>query len=347
MMLRSSPRRRQGQVVVLTSVAMTAVLGVVAVSLDGGTLLTQRRQAQLTADAAALSAASDLYYNYWVESGWDTSGTAKAAALKVAADNGYTNDGVESVVNVYIPPISGDYIGRPGYVEVVVQYNQRRSFSNIFARGAIPVQARAVAVGAPIAGDVGILVLDPASKGALVAGGGGNTIVDGTPVVNNSAHPEGSIANGGGYLQALEFDLTGGYTTTGGGQFVGPIYTNRRPMEDPLLYLPEPDRNTLPVQSTKKIQYTSGETTLSPGVYKGGISVSGTGSLILEPGIYVMDGGGFSFSGQGNLRGEGVMIYNDPGNGNSDAISVTGQGSVYLTPMMEGIYAGLTFWQRR
>jgi hypothetical protein len=75
--------------------------------------------------------------------------------------------------------------------------------------------------------------------------------------------------------------------------------------------------------------------------------VSGTGSLNLAPGIYYMDGGGFSFSGQGSLSGQGVMIYNAPGNGNSDGISVTGQGSVNLTGMTSGIYQGMTFFQDR
>src|SRR5215468_6237016 len=60
-----------------------------------------------------------------------------------------------------------------------------------------------------------------------------------------------------------------------------------------------------------------------------------------------MDGGGFSFSGQGSLYGPGVMIYNAPKNGNSGGISVTGQGSMILTPPTSGIYQGLTFFQDR
>jgi len=42
-----------------------------------------------------------------------------------------------------------------------------------------------------------------------------------------------------------------------------------------------------------------------------------------------------------------VMIYNAPGNGNGDAISVTGQGSVVLSPPTGGIYQGVTFFQGR
>ena len=125
----------------------------------------------------------------------------------------------------------------------------------------------------------------------------------------------------------------------------GQINLGRRPMPDPLVDLPVPDPSTMAQQSNKKIQYTSGSVSLQPGVYKGGISVSGTGSLNLAPGIYYMQGGGFSFSGQGSLVGNGVMIYNAPSNGNADGISVNGQGSVQLTGMTSGIYQGMTFFK--
>src|SRR5262249_19296745 len=149
--------------------------------------------------------------------------------------------------------------------------------------------------------------------------------VGGTPVVVNSNNAQAAIAGGVGTLSAPEFDITGGYATTGGAQFQGDIHTGRRPTPDPLADLPVPDPTQMTSQSNKKIPYTQGSQTLSPGVYKGGISVSGSGSLTLQPGVYYMDGGGFSFSGQGNLTGHGVMIYNAPGNGNSSGISVSGQ----------------------
>jgi hypothetical protein len=84
--------------------------------------------------------------------------------------------------------------------------------------------------------------------------------------------------------------------------------------------------------------------TLNPGVYIGGISISGQANVILNPGIYYMQGGGFSLSGQGNLSGNGVMIYNDPINA-SDKVSLTGQGSVTLSPPTTGTYAGMVIYQ--
>jgi hypothetical protein len=344
-----SPKQksRRGAVMVQVAVCLTVLMGVTAISLDGGIVQAERRHGQGAADAAALAAACDMFDNFYIDSGTDSAGTARASALATAAQNGYTNDGTDSTVTVNIPPATGPYARRRGYVEVVVQYNQPRAFSKLFGGERLPVKARAVAFGSSVAVDVGILVLDPDDKGALNAQGGGSTLVQGVPVVVNSNHAQAAIAGGGAVVSSPDFYITGGYDTSGGGNFIGDMHLGVYPTPDPLAGIPPPDPSTMTVQSTKKIQYTSGSLTLQPGVYKGGISVSGTGSLTLMPGVYYMDGGGFQFSGQGSLFGEGVMIYNDPGNGNSAGISVTGQGSLILSGPTSGIYKGLTFFQDR
>jgi hypothetical protein len=338
-------------VAVLTAVCMIGLLAVLALSLDGGALLEERRHAQATADAAALSAAGELYLNYWAHSGADPDGTASASAFATAANNGYTNDTTHTTVTVHIPPKNGLYANRTGYAEVIVEFHQRRAFSSVFARDPLPIKARAVAIGMPTAADVGILVLDKTGKSTFNAQGGGTSALSieivGTPIVVNSAHQEAAIAGGGVNVIAPEYFITGNYTTTGGASFTGDLYTGRPGLEDPLVDVPPPDPLTMTIQSSKKIQYTSGEMTLQPGVYKGGITVSGTGSLRLEPGIYYMDGGGFSFTGQGSLFGHNIMVYNAPGNGNADGINVAGQGSVDISGPLDGVYKGLTFFQDR
>src|SRR5262249_14385990 len=51
-------------------------------------------------------------------------------------------------------------------------------------------------------------------------------------------------------------------------------------------------------------------TTLGPGVYCGGISVSNAGNCTFLAGTYVLDGGGFSVSGGSTINGTGVTFYN-------------------------------------
>src|SRR5262245_61439063 len=98
----STRQPRRGKIVALVAFGLMALLGVVAISFDGGGMMSEKRHAQAVADAAALAAAADLYTYYWTNSGADPGGTAKASALQVASDNGYTNDGTTSIVTVNI-----------------------------------------------------------------------------------------------------------------------------------------------------------------------------------------------------------------------------------------------------
>src|SRR5262245_2677298 len=93
--------RRHGVVAILMAISLVALLGVVAIALDGGGLLSERRRAQATADSAALAAASHLFDNYWVYSGAGEHTIipgARASAYAEAAANGYTDDGTTSKV---------------------------------------------------------------------------------------------------------------------------------------------------------------------------------------------------------------------------------------------------------
>jgi hypothetical protein len=240
-------------------------------------------------------------------------------------------------------------------VEVIVQYNQPRAFSNIFGSGDIPVKARAVARGMWNQLQDGILVLDPTSSGSLTAGGNGAMTLIGassgptTRVIVDSTSGSAAIANGNGALTAPEFDITGvpGTSTSGLGSFVGPIYSGVSPTPDPLAYLPEPNANNFMGLKKSHFSGSANKTyTLDPGVYIGGITVSGQASLVLNPGVYYMEGGGFSFTGSGSLTANGVMIYNAPAS-NSDTVNIQGGANIHFTPPITGIYQGIAIFQER
>jgi hypothetical protein len=345
--------RRRGTVAVLVALCLIGLFGVVAIALDGGMLLDRRRHVQATADAAALAAATQLYQRYPTLRGTDD-GTARQAAFDYAAANGYPNDGVTANVTVNIPPQSGPFANQLGHVEVIIEYLQPRAFSAIWDSEDVPVRARAVARGMWEVSRNGIMVLDLTQKAALNAHGGGTIVVNGAPVIVNSNDPEAAaVANGTNVIiTAPDFYIVGGYSTTGGAQFIGNIHTGERAAPDPLRYLPPPDPNTLPTRykDTNVINHSGGlkQYILSPGRYVGGLSFSSKDSVIMEPGIYYMDGGGFSWSGQSgtSLTAEGVMIYNAP-TGNSQKVSISGQGTVKLTAPTSGTYQGIAIFQDR
>ena len=333
-------RLRWGTVAVMTAVCLVMVLGFVAIAIDGGLLLDNERRAQAAADMAAFSAAEDLYLNARVNKGLDVNGTAAAKALAVTTANGFP----PPIVN--IPPLSGPFMGKPGYVEVIVTMEQKRYFSRIWGTGDMPVSARAVAEGrwAPI--KVGILVLDPTAHGALTDNGGGLLSVLGVPTIVDSNAADAVTTTGNGTISTSELDVTGVPGTSGSGNIIGPIINGQDPMPDPLKYLPEPDPSTMTVQSNKNYHKSNGTWDILPGVYNGGITMSGQATLNMAPGIYYMNGGGFSFTGQGSLNAQGVMIFNAP-QSNSDVVNINGSGSVILTPITTGIYAGISIFQER
>jgi hypothetical protein len=346
-------RRRRGSVSGFVAICLTLLVAIVAIALDGGLLLSERRHAQAVADAAALAAASDLYLG-------NSATTAQQSALSTAAANGYTNDGVSSVITpnltdsngnpvhgIWSPPISGDHVGDANYVEVVVQWNQARGFSSIFGSGAIPVRARSVAMGSTkTASTSAILNLDPTGSGALSASGN-PTITVNAPITINSTSSQALIVVGSSDLSAPAINVTGNYSLSGGADLTGTVHTGVTASPDPLAALVAPDPTTLTLQSSSALNLGDGNShTLSPGVYAGGISIGSTTSVTLLPGIYYIQGGGFSLSGSSNLTGNGVMIYNAPAAA-SDSISLTGSGNVTLSPPTSGRYAGITLFQDR
>jgi hypothetical protein len=345
--MRHNRRPRRGTIAVLAALCLCGVLGFAALSLDAALLHQDRRAAQAAADSAALAAVGNLFANWRANQGHDSGGAAANEALAAAAANGFNNDGVTSVVTVNIPPLSGDHVGQPGYVEVIVEQFQQRAFSALWGTDPIPVKARAVARGLWVPINNGIIVLDPTTSGSLTSNGGGSVTTNATVIVDSNS-PSATVVTGGGVITAPEFDITGvpGTSTAGGGTINGTILDGQVPTPDPLAYLPEPSPSGMTVQSTKTVKLQNqGTLSLQPGVYQGGINVTG-GDLTMAPGLYYMDGGGFSFSGTGSLTAPGVMIVNAPSK-NSDVINITGTGTINLSPMTTGLYQGISLWQSR
>jgi hypothetical protein len=336
-------------VAVQVSLGLTALLGILALLMDGDLLLCERQHAQATADAAALAAASDLFANWETNKGADPKGTAATSALNVASSNSYSNDGTTNSLTVNIPPKSGHFVSRAGYAEVIVTWNQQRGLSAIFGKGTVPVSARAVAQGRSV-------TAGPASPAILLLGAGPNVTDitnDGSPSSVRVTVPSGTTGSGGSIyldsrtnpaiLNGSKASVAAPYVyiaksgsapsgVTAGASMV----TGAPQLPDPLGYLPTPSANNagtgVRVDTTFATSGITGSVTLTPNT------------------IYVVGGNGISLNGQssvsvqGNGANGGVMIYLT---GARAAISVSGQSSVSLFALSAGTYAGMSIFQDR
>jgi hypothetical protein len=336
-------------------VALTLVLlvGILALVVDGGMLMGERRHGQSAADATALAAASGLYMEDQTQTnssnlGLDADGSALESAHTTSSANGYPYNGSVTSVTVNMPPLSGPHTGKPHYAEVIVQYNNSRSFSRIWGTATVPTGARAVARGMmnPFT-MAGIIVLNPSVQQALNVTGPGDCTVKSGAVIVDSNNSQAAVITGDGSVIASEVDITGtnpGDVYAGKGYFQTPSLKVGQPVTpDPLASLPAPVATQYTTQSGTQLNISQGAY-LQPGRYIGGIGISG-GTVTMAPGIYYMDHGGFSMS-NGTLTGTGVMIYNDPTPGSGQKVSLTG-GSWNLTAPTSGTYQGMVIFQAR
>jgi Flp pilus assembly protein TadG len=137
--------KQSGQVLIGVALGLVVLAGFAGLAIDMGTLRYQRRLQQTAADAAALSAASNLVYNSGVTLG----------ARNAATTNGFTDTdsgagctskakGCISVA-VNVGPTSGPHTGDTKYAEAIVTAVQPTYFMNIFGVSNSVVAARAVA----------------------------------------------------------------------------------------------------------------------------------------------------------------------------------------------------------
>ena len=126
--------RKGGQVLVIFALALTAIVAMTGLVIDGGGTFVQRRDQQNVADAAAMAAG----YAYGMTS---STGSATMAAQDVAAANGYTTgaNGVSVMVT--------NAAGNPGwYFTAVVNRPHVNAFSGLLGMPAWGVSTTATVI---------------------------------------------------------------------------------------------------------------------------------------------------------------------------------------------------------
>jgi Flp pilus assembly protein TadG len=144
---RVQPRDQEsGQILVLTAVSMTVLLGVAALTLDASFMYAKRNRLHAAADAAAKSAAiENLRYSSITQAGLN------AFADQQVGAHGFVSTRLGGTTNVVVnrPPASGPFAGQAGYVEAVVSEPTGTFFGKLLGWTSMTPGATAVAGGGP------------------------------------------------------------------------------------------------------------------------------------------------------------------------------------------------------
>jgi Flp pilus assembly protein TadG len=315
-----------GQSLILAALAMTCVMGFVALAVDIGMMLHEKRLVQIAADSAAVAGASEI--NFAAIDGTTITAVAKQDATK----NGFTNGVNGATVTVNPTPLFGPHAGAPGFVEAIVTQSQPVSFMALFKRSAMTVSARAVATSGTTNGC--IYTLGTTGTDLSITGNSDISIAT-CGIINDSSSGSAMTLNGNVTLNAQSIGIVGGYTKAGNITLTPTPVTGIVSTSDPLNFLQAP---TVPHTCLTDPAYTGNQNpTLSPGCYAG-LSGNGNINLTLSPGLYVINGA-FNFSGNVTISGSGVTL-DLLGN-----TSLPGNVGLNLTAPTSGTYNGIVIFQ--
>jgi hypothetical protein len=350
----------------MVTFSLIAMFGLLGLVVDIGWAYFRRHAAQAAADAAALAAVEAAVAGGSGAFPCESNGVACHAepcpaavpeppahnlhnGCLYAAANGFPNRGLTTAaMEAGLGPTAPTAPGATVRYWVTARVGQRlpQLFSAVLGNTLLTASARATA-GVFVTGENACLyVLDPAAPAAFVADGAPEVSAAGCDIYVNSRDPQAMVVAGGGSVTAASVSVVGGVDTRGDPAAINPNPVTHAPaIQDPFASLPAP-----PVGACDQTGWriTGGDSAvLDPGVYCGGLDISGQASVTLRPGVYVLNGGGLSMSGHAKLSGAGVTIFNTAQGYDFGPVNVAGGADVHLAAPDSGTYKGILFFQDR
>lgn len=317
---------QKGGVALLAALLLPVVLVLCGGVIDYGHAFAQRQRLQNITDKAALSAARELGLSDAVRESLSEVVKASVSATLTANRKGIPTPTVET-------SLGSDPL------EVTVRAESRVAplFGGGF--GLVPVDLKVVSV-ARIVGrpNVCLLALERSEPAALWLVKSSRMTGNNCSVFSNSSSTTGLIVRDDAVLSAKTVCSAGGIDKSGkiNPEPIGDCPT----FEDPLAGRPEP---LLGDCDYKNVTVSDATETLSPGVYCGGLSITGTAKVTLEPGVYAIKDGLLSVRDQASIDGTDVSFFLGP----STWFLFGPESSVSLSARKTGELAGLLFFASR
>jgi hypothetical protein len=365
--MRNERSCKNGQTLVLVTLAILTIFGLLGLLVDFGWMHFRQEAAQTAADAAAAAAvqAALAYSAGSYTCGSNNVGCQTSTlcpnplhanptntldiACAYAKTNGFavTSGGRQSVyvgagAGTSPPTAPGVTVGY--WVTVIVAENIPQLFSAVLGNPLGTVSARATAAASGTTANSCVYALDPAMKAAFSASGGA-TVNASCGIFVNSNNAGALEATGGATVNTSAAKVVGGYKITGGARVSPTPRSGATAAVDPFAALAAPTYSGC--NYTGKSTGGGATVTLSPGVYCNGLSLQGGSTVTLQPGVYIIDGGGFSTGGGAVVNGTGVTIFNTARSYSYQPFTIGGGSKVTLTAPTTGTYRGVLFYNDR
>lgn len=350
--------KRRGVALIWVAIFGLLIILMVGLALDTSYLILTSFQLQNSADAAALAGAMVVRENAEMARDQAVAFAAanEAAGMSVTLNRNDGNASEGDIVLGYydrdtglFDPLAGSY----NAVKVVARRTNASSdgpvslvFGPVVGKDTAEVYRSAIAIVGGATG-AGLITLSPTDSCALNLSGNNDLVINTSPdaelegsIQVNSADPCAMCTDGSALtIEAGETNIVGDICMSGNPTLNTTINPDSSYVPDPLAGIPES-----PITPPDLGSITAGGT-YGPGYYAGGLRITSTGeTVVLDPGIYVLDGHGLYVNG-GDLIAQEVMFYII----GSGSVYLGGNGLIEISPISDegNAYWGISIFQAR
>jgi Flp pilus assembly protein TadG len=350
---------RRGQALLTATLTFTVICGMLGLAVDLGWDYFQRQSAQSAADAAAQAGAAAAIASGNIACGTSVVCQAKTACpanvvapantVQTACAYGEANGfGTDSKSSLQIASGTGTPPSAPGvissyYVSATVTRNNPSLFAALVGYSPVTVAAQSTAAVVSHGPSNCLYVLDLISLGALTLNNAANARIDCTIVVDSISVASIDVG-ANSRLTANGISTVGGYLITSGGYISVLPTTGIIPTVDPLSALPPV---TVPTTCNFTNYVATGSTTLYPGTYCGGISVSNNATTNFTPGTYIINTGSLHINPGATASGSGVLFYLTGNPITYGGVFIEQGSTTNFSAPTTGPYQGILFYQDR
>lgn len=318
------------------------IVGFAGLAVEVSQWYTSKRTMQGAADSAAVSAAL-------AKSVGAATADYTSEGKSIAGSYHYVDGSNGITVTVNSPPASGSYASDSNAVQVVIAQPQVLKFASLFLP-AVTLRTQAVAT---LTSTGCVMALDSGSITDVTDTG--NTVLNlqNCNLVVNSPASDALRLTGSAQINANAAYIVGNYTTSGQAALntTQGVHTGVSGASDPYADVQIPnysgcDQNNYSLSGNQSQTFTPGASGVM--VFCNGLSITGGSTVTLNPGIYVIDRGSLSVSGNSTLSGDGVTVVLTSSTGQNYATSsISGGANIDITAPTSGSTAGLAFFQDR